>query len=229
MNCLIIEDEPLAMLRLTDYVQRVPFLRLAFCVDNGLEAIDILRKNSIDLIFLDIEMDGLSGLQLLEIIPNRPAVILTTAHDQYALKAFDFQVTDYLLKPFTFERFLQAVTRAFEKENRISEALPNGFLFVKTEYKLQKVLLDKILFIEGMGDYRRIHLKEERIMTLETFGELERQLPGRQFCRVHKSYLVALDKIEVVERDRIRILDQLIPVSETYRDQFYGLIGRKSK
>ncbi|GAB3890417.1 LytTR family DNA-binding domain-containing protein [Larkinella knui] len=228
MNCLLIEDEPLAMLRLREYVQRIPFLTLSYAVDNGLEAIPILQRETIDLVFLDIEMDGFSGLQLLEALPKRPAVILTTAFDQYALKAFDLQVVDYLVKPYTFDRFLQAVTRAQDglktgqRENR------NPFLFVKTEYRLQKVAFDDILYIEGMRDYRRIYAGDEKIMTLETFGDLEQQLPPQRFCRVHKSWLVALDKIESIERDRIKIRQALIPVSETYRERFYRLIGRSA-
>lgn len=226
MNCLIVEDEPLAMLRLKEYVQRVPFLHLSHTLDNGLDAIGILQRERIDLLFLDIEMDGFSGIQLLESLPRRPAVILTTAFDQYALKGFDLQVADYLLKPYTFERFLQAVTRVYESVRTDNEPLPNGFLFVKTEYRLQKVGFDEIRFIEGMRDYRRIHLDKESIMTLETFRDLEQQLPEKRFCRVHKSYLVALDKIESIERDRIRIQNDLIPVSNTYREKFYQLIGR---
>lgn len=226
MNCLLIEDEPLAMLRLKEYVQRVPFLHLRFAVDNGLEAIPLLQWEKIDLVFLDIEMDGFSGLQLLETLPKRPAVILTTAFDQYALKAFDLQVVDYLLKPYTFDRFLQAVMRAQEGFKSGNEENRNTFLFVKTEYRLQKVNFNEILYIEGMRDYRRIHAGNEKIMTLETFGDLEQKLPRQQFCRVHKSYLVALDKIESIERDRITIGKAIIPVSDTYRERFYQLIGR---
>lgn len=227
MKCLLVEDEPLAMMRLKEYVRKVPFLQLSYAVDNGIEAIALLQKESIDLIFLDIEMDGFSGLQLLESLPKRPAVILTTAYDQYALKAFDLQVTDYLLKPYTFERFMQAVIRAGEgpalKENE------KEFIFVKTEHRLQKINTDDILYIEGMRDYRRIHLNNEKIMTLETFGELEQKLPSSRFCRVHKSWLVSLNKIDSVERDRIRVRDTLIPVSDTCRDQFYQQIGRSPK
>ncbi|WP_207507502.1 LytR/AlgR family response regulator transcription factor [Telluribacter humicola] len=229
MRCLLIEDEPLAMLRLKEYVQRVPFLTLSHAVDNGLEAIPLLQREPIDLVFLDIEMDGFSGLQLLETLPVRPAVILTTAYDQYALKAFDLQVADYLLKPYTFDRFLQAVTRARQRQVAVPEETRQSFLFIKTEYRLQKVDFDQILYIEGMRDYRRIHMATEKIMTLETFGELERQLPRQQFCRVHKSYLVALDKIDSIERDRLKIQQALIPLSGTYRDHFYQLIGRSMK
>ncbi|SKB85645.1 LytR/AlgR family response regulator transcription factor [Dyadobacter psychrophilus] len=229
MNCLLIEDEPLAMLRLSEYVRRVPFLHLAHAVDNGWEALAILKNEKIDLVFLDVEMDDMSGIQLLDAVPTRPPVILTTAFDQYALKAFDLKVSDYLLKPYTFDRFLQSVIRVQEMSPAARTDDPKTYLFVKSEYRLLKILFEDILYIEGMRDYRRICLKNEKIMTLETFGQLEQQLPSTQFCRVHKSYLVAVDKIESVERDRITIQKCIIPVSLTYRENFYQLIGRPEK
>lgn len=229
MRCLLIEDEPLAMLRLKEFVGRLPFMTLIEAVDNALDAIPIIRREPVDLIFLDIEMDGITGLQFLEALPTRPAVILTTAFDQYALRAFDLQVDDYLLKPYTFERFLQAVTRVQQTVAKNQVELQSSFLFVKIEYRLQKVNLDEIIFIEGLRDYRRIHLKSEKILTLETFGELEQRLSHHRFCRVHKSYLVALDKIESIERDRIKIDQILLPISDKYRDIFYERIGRPVK
>lgn len=214
------------MTRLEDYVARLPFLRLIRSFDNCLEALELLRQQKIDLIFLDIEIDGFSGIQFLEAMSKRPAVILTTAFDQYALKAFDLNVTDYLLKPYSFERFVQAVGRVEEKQKSISPEVSQFFIFVKTEYRLQKISLNQILYIEGMRDYRRIHLETEKIMTLETFGDLERKLPPPQFCRVHKSFMVSVNKIESIERERITVGKALIPLSETYRSSFYELIGR---
>ncbi|WP_128548836.1 LytR/AlgR family response regulator transcription factor [Larkinella soli] len=228
MRCLLVEDEPLARLRLEEYIRRIPFLSLCGAVDNGLDALVILQQEPIDLVFLDIEMDGITGLQLLEALPAPPAVVLTTAYDQYALRAFDLQVVDYLLKPYSFERFLQAVTRARQRTGKSPEEVLPSFLFVKTEYRLQKVAFEQILYIEGMRDYRRLHLTAEKIMTLETFSALEQRLPRPQFCRVHKSYLVALDKIESVERDRIYLGPVVLPISNTYRDEFYARIGRSS-
>ena len=229
MNCLLVDDEPLAMLRLKEYIQRVPFLHLSHAFDNGWEALSVLQSGQIDLLFLDVEMDGFSGLQLLESLPKRPAVILTTAFDQYALKGFDLQVADYLLKPYTFDRFLQAVTRVQERLLPGPELATPTFFFVKTEYRLQKVAFDELLFIEGMRDYRRLHLNDSSIMTLETFGDLEKGLPENRFCRVHKSYLVAIDQIDSIERDRISIQNTLIPISDTYRSRFYQLIGRPAR
>ncbi len=224
INCLIIEDEPLAMERIKSSVLKVPFLNLVACYDNGLEAISFIKSNQIDLLFLDVQMDGFTGIQLLESLQKRPEVIITTAFDQYALKGFDLNVSDYLLKPFTFERFMQAVTRVYDRLTLTTTQISKQILFVKTEYRLEKVNLDDILYIEGMRDYRCIHLKEKSIMTLQTFSDLERELPSALFCRVHKSFIVAIDKIENIERDRIRIKNELIPVSDTFKEGFYKRI-----
>jgi two-component system LytT family response regulator len=224
INCLIIEDEPLAMERIKSFVLKVPFIELVACFDNGLEAISFIKNNKIDLLFLDVQMDGFTGIQLLESLQKRPEVIITTAFDQYALKGFDLNVSDYLLKPFTFDRFMQAVTRVYDKLSLTTIQVNKQILFVKTEYRLEKVNLDDILYIEGMRDYRCIHLKDKSIMTLQTFSDLERELPPALFCRVHKSFIVAIDKIENIERDRIRIKNELIPVSDTFKEGFYKRI-----
>ena len=225
MNCIIIEDEPLAMLRMKKYVEKTPSLQLLGAFESGLAAIGFLQTAKVDLVFLDIQMDKFSGIQFLESLAERPEVILTTAFDQYAIKAFELQVADYLLKPFSFERFLQAVARVQEKLDSGNSNLPSrSFLFIKTGHRHQKVLLKEILFIEGMRDYRKIHCVNSKIMTLETFRALEEKLPGKQFCRVHKSFMVAIDKIESIERGSIKIQKEIIPVSETYKDNFYKLM-----
>lgn len=225
ITCVIIEDEPLARRKLEQYVEKVPFLHLLYSFENALEAISFLRREAVDLILLDIQMDEFTGIDLLEALPQRPEVILCTAFEQYALKGFELQVADYLLKPFSFERFLQAALRVQDRLVAQNQKPTNSFVFIKTEYRLQKIEWDEILFVEGMGDYRTIHCTARKIMTLETFKELEEKLPDRLFCRVHKSYLVALGKIESVERDRIKIGRELIPVSETYKQRFYRRIG----
>ena len=224
INCIIIEDEPLAMERIRSFVQRVSFLNLLACFDNGVEAIGFIKANPIGLLFLDIQMDGFTGIQLLEALQKRPEVIITTAFDQYALKGFDLNVSDYLLKPFAFERFMQAVTRVYDRL-ALGVLQPNKqIIFIKTEYRLEKVSLDEILYIEGMRDYRCVYLKDKYIMTSQTFTDLEKELPPAQFCRVHKSFIIAMDKIESIERDRIKIKSELIPVSDTYKESFYKLV-----
>lgn len=221
INCIIIEDEPLAKEKLEEYVNKVSYLELKESFTSGLDALQFLKDNTIELIFLDVQMDELSGIQLLESLNKHPKVIMTTAFEEYAIKGFELNVTDYLLKPYTFERFLQAVDRVHNELSK--EKVSTDSIFVKTEYRLERVCFENILFIEGMRDYRRIHLIDKKIMTLQTFTEFEIQLP-KQFCRVHKSYIVSLDKIESVERDRIKIGKELIPISETYRKGFYDRI-----
>jgi two-component system, LytTR family, response regulator len=224
INCVIVEDEPLAEEKLRNFISKVPFLKLLASFDNGREAIPFIEKNNAGLIFLDIQMDDLSGIQLLESLAVRPEVIITTAYERYALKGYELNVSDYLLKPYSFERFLQAVNKV-HSFLMLDRPEPQPFIFIKTEHRLENVRLDDILFIEGMRDYRRIHTITKKLMTLQTFGDLEMNLPPRNFCRVHKSFLVALDKIEHIERERIRIKDQLIPISKTYKDEFFRRIG----
>lgn len=223
-SCIIIEDEPLALERTRQYVERVPSLDLLGTFENSLEGLAFLQSNDVDILFLDIKMDELSGVELLESARINSQVIFTTAYQQYALKGFELNVTDYLLKPFTFQRFLQAVNKAHHRLSRREASPQSDFIFVKTEHRLEKIMIADIIYIEGMRDYRCIHTRDKRIMTLQTFGELERMLPAHAVCRVHKSYMVALDKIESVERGRIIIGDQRIPVTATYKDAFYSMI-----
>lgn len=220
-TCIIVEDEPLALERTRTYVARVPELQLVGAFSSATEALVYLASHAVDVLFLDVQLGDMSGLRLLELARPPGAVILTTAYDQYALQGYDLNVTDYLLKPFTFERFLQAVGKA-QAKHRTEPLVPviPEFFFVKTEYRKEKVALADLLYIEGMRDYRRLHLAGRRIMTLQTFGHFEQELPAHAVCRVHKSYMVALAKIESVERDRIRIGSTLIPVSDTYRAGF---------
>jgi two-component system LytT family response regulator len=243
MNCIIIEDEPLAQERIRDYLQKIPFVHLLTTFDNCGDAMLFLKSNKVDLIFLDINMGDFSGIQLLEAVMIDSQVIITTAYHEYALKGFELNVTDYLLKPYTFERFLQAVDRA---QNNLSgrgraagrsgvgggrggmgAGAPGGgkkFIFVKTEYRLEKVVLNEVLYIEGVRDYRRIHVGTRQIMTLQTFGEFETEVPAAIICRVHKSFMVAIDKIDSIERDEIKIGGRIIPISETYKSRFFEII-----
>lgn len=223
-SCIIIEDEPLALERTKGFVMKIPFLNLLETFDNALEGLAYLKSNKIDLLFLDINMDELSGIDLLENSTLDCQVIITTAYSEFALKGYELNVSDYLLKPFTFERFLQAVNKLHDKKTVLSNELDTKFIFVKTENRLEKVNLDEILFIEGMRDYRRIHTINKRIMTLQNFSELEQLLPSKLICRVHKSYMVSISKIDEIERSRIKISKHIIPISETYRTHFYSQI-----
>lgn len=227
-TCIIIEDEPLALEKTKSFVDKVPFLQLSATFDNALTGLTYLNNNKVDVLFLDINMDELSGIELLESTKVNCQVILTTAYQEYALKGYELKITDYLLKPFTFNRFLQAVNKAQENIlHRTSDTQPE-FIFVKTENRLEKVMLNEIVYIEGMRDYLRIHTLTKKVMTLQNFSELEKLIPSTLVCRVHKSYMVALNKIDSIERSRIKIADQLIPISETYKEAFLQLINSRA-
>jgi two-component system, LytTR family, response regulator len=227
-SCIIIEDEPLALKRTSDFVNKIPFLNLKGTFDNSIKGLFYLKANKVDLLFLDINMDELSGIELLESSKIESQVIITTAYQKYALKGYELNVTDYLLKPFTFDRFLKAVSKAQENISKSQSAVQPESIFVKTENRLEKINISDILYIEGMRDYRRIHTVNKRIMTLQNFSELEQILPPNLVCRVHKSYMVSINKIESIERRRIKISDQIIPISETYIELFSQVINKRS-
>lgn len=219
ITCIIVEDEPLAMKRTKSYVQKTPTLELLGCFENALEALEFLAQNKIDLIFLDIKMDELTGIEFLESTTIESKVIFTTAYEEYALKSYELNVLDYLLKPYTYPRFLKAVNK-FTKENEVTD-----YMFIKSGYQLEKVYFNDILFIEGMGDYRGIHTNNKKILTLQTFSNLQQLLPSNIFKRVHKSYMVSINQIDRIERTIIVIGKERIPISSTYKDEFYQFIN----
>ncbi len=229
INCIIIEDEPLAQERLRNYIQRLGFVHVVAAFSNGIDALVFLKSNKIDLVFLDINIEELSGIQLLEAAGIKTEVIITTAYDEYALKGFELNVTDYLLKPYSFERFMAAVDRVKNNLLKKEPAAEKKFIFIKTEYRLEKLLFSDVVYIEGMRDYRKIHAINRQIMTLQTFKELEIEIPGNIICRIHKSYMVAIDKIDSIEKDGVRMKNIIIPVSDTYRKSFFKLLGHSPK
>lgn len=229
LNCILVEDEPLALERAKGFILKLPFLNLLSTFDNAIDALSFLKSNKAHLLFLDINMDGLSGIDLLESSTIDTEVIITTAYPEYALKGFDLQVSDYLLKPYTFERFVQAVDRVHNNLFRNGNSTEKNFFFVKTEYRLEKIFFTDVLYIEGMKDYRKIHTTTKPVMTLQTFNDFEKEISSSLICRVHKSFMVSLDKIESIERDRIKIRNTLIPISDTYKEIFYELINRSTK
>jgi DNA-binding LytR/AlgR family response regulator len=238
LSCITIDDEPLALDIIQDYILRVPFLEFRGRFDNALDAINFLKENPVDLIYLDIQMDSLSGVQMLKFLQDRPQVIFTTAYSSYAVQGYELDVTDYLLKPISFERFLLSANKAYERkknslppESSKSEMLISNpridYFFIKTEYRLQKVNFRDILFIEGQGDYLKIILPSENIMTLQTFKKIEEILPEDHFVRIHRSYIIALDKIDSIERNRVIIGGQILPVSDTYKDAFFAVVEKR--
>ena len=225
LTCIIVEDEPLAFDKLKDFIGRVPFLELVNGFENALDALHFLNEHPVDLIFLDIQMEHLTGIQMLESMSEKPYVIITSAYTDYALKGYELQVFDYLLKPYSFERFLAAVNKVCEDSGRKNpSAVPLTHIFVKTEYRIENVRIDEILYIEGMQAYLRVVLPCRKIMTKQSFRSLLSQLPDEDFVQVHKSWAVNIKKIESIERNRIRIGGQLIPIGDTFREAFHRKI-----
>jgi two-component system, LytTR family, response regulator len=227
IKCIAIEDEPLALKKIKEFIEQVDFLNLLAGFDNAIKAVGFLKENSVDLIFLDIRMKKLSGIQFLESLQIKPKVIITSAYDEYALKGYELDVVDYLLKPFTFELFLKSVDKVYNQLNSSKNNDSNDYVFVKTEYRIEKIEIKDILFIKGMKDYLQIHTTERKIMTLQTFKNFLEILPQIDFQRVHNSYIVSISKIENIERNRIRIGKELIPISNSYKDKFYGILREK--
>jgi two-component system LytT family response regulator len=226
IDCLIVDDEPLAVEKLREFVQKVPYLNLLAGLHSGMEAFRFIKENKVDLIFVDIEMDELSGLELIESLSSVPYVIVTTAYDRYAVKGYELDIADYLLKPIRFDRFLRAVEKVYNS-CRKEDNTQREFIFIQSEYKNVKISIRDILYIEGLQDYRGIVTEASRILTLQTFQDLEAMLPPEKLVRVHKSFIVAIDKIQFIERNRIRIKDKLIPLGDTYKERFFGLTGLK--
>jgi two-component system, LytTR family, response regulator len=233
-TCLIVEDEPLARNLLTEYVKKVSFLNLVQACSNPMEALDVLRTNTIDILFLDIQMPEITGITLLKILQKKPMVILTTAYSEYALESYELDVVDYLLKPITFDRFLKAVDKASQRisapsptniERPLGESVPN-FVFVKDGTKLVKINFDDILYVEGLKDYVTIHTKTQKVVTLQRLKSLELQLPTDKFIRIHHSFIIALKAIEVVHKGEVQIGSAMIPISDSYKKAFKDLIDK---
>jgi len=222
MRCVIVDDEQLVRELLEDNIRQIPFLQLVATCKNALEAADVLQRESVDLLFLDIQMPRLTGLQFLQSLKEPPLVILVTAYEKYALEGFDLQVVDYVLKPFSFERFLKACQRAgdlFRLQQNSRPADPTYF-FVNVDYTMVKVEVADIIFIEGVKDYIRIHLSStpKPVFTRTTLRAMEERLPAPDFIRTHKSYLVATRKITSVRRDLVCIGDKEIPIGDSYKE-----------
>jgi two-component system, LytTR family, response regulator len=231
INCIAIDDEPPARTLIKGFILKVPYLKLLNTFKDGISGIEFIKLNDVDLVFLDIEMGGLSGIQLLKALNKKPKIIITTAYRNYAIDAFDLDVTDYLLKPLSFERFLKAVDKVYdlickEKEIFNTQKAQRDFMFVKTEYKMQRINFDDILYIEGLCEYLIIKTKTSKITTLQSFKNIEKLLPKSNFIRVHKSYMVALDKIDLIEKHTIKIGDKKIPVGDKFKNNFFNTISK---
>jgi DNA-binding LytR/AlgR family response regulator len=236
IRCLIVDDEPLALDLIEDYVLKTPFLELVNKFSSPFQAIDALQNEKVDLIFLDIQMPGLSGIDFSKLLQNGPKIIFTTAYSQYALEGFKVDALDYLVKPINYQEFLKASNKALTwfsliEQNSDSKSVEPSItsIFVKSEYKLLKVELSDILYIEGLKDYVKIYLKEQSkpILSLMSLKTLEEKLSPEQFMRVHRSFIVNLSQISRIERNRIVFGSVYIPIADSYKEPFQEFLNKK--
>lgn len=237
ISCLIVDDEPMALSLIESYVLKTPFLELKGKCRSAFEALEKIHETPIDLLFLDIQMPQLNGIELSKTLSKNTKVIFTTAFDQYALEGFKVDALDYLLKPFNFEEFYKASSKAKDWFALVHQSnKPNShkesptYIFIRAEYKLVKILLDDILYIEGLKDYVKIWLANESrpLLTHTSLKKLEEELPKNKFMRVHRSYIIALDKIQAVERSQALIHNQYIPIADQFKQTFLDFIDKNS-
>jgi two-component system, LytTR family, response regulator len=236
LRCIAIDDEPLALELLVDNISKVPFLELVAQCNNPMEAIRVVQEQKPDLIFLDIQMPGITGLQLLQGLTNRPMAIFITAYEKYALDSYNLDVIDYLVKPVSIDRFIKACNKALElhelktAQKQLTPATQTDYIFVNVEYSLVKVVLSDIIYIEGMKDYIRIHLHNSNkpIVTRMNMKAMEDQLPKERFLRIHKSYIVSIDFITSFRKNSVFLDKTELPVGEAYRESIDHLTGKKN-
>lgn len=235
MRFIIVDDEPLAQRVIEKYSDDVPTLELVGKCDSAFTAMELLNNTPVDLMFLDINMPKLLGIDFLKMLKNKPLVVFTTAHREYALEGYDLDVVDYLTKPFSFERFYKSVLKAQElhqlrneKRNESTvihnEHERDKLIFVKADNKIFKVYLNSIFYIEALGDYVKIRTQNGTVVTYQTLKGIEEQMPNEEFIRVHKSYIVAFSKIDIIEGNTIKIGEAEIPIGKNYRRGFFDLI-----
>jgi len=230
INCLIIDDEPSSQTVLKKFIENVDFLELVNVCGNAIEALQVLKQNqNIDLLFLDINMPKVSGLTFYKSLQNPPDVIFTTAYPQYALEGFEVNAIDYLLKPFSFERFFSAVNKVIEKKFTSDKTLEDDhYLLIKSNKTLHKVFSKKILFIEALGDYVKVHLEDQFILTNATFISVYESLPKQMFIRTHKSFAINFKKMNSISGNQISIGNFKIPIGQKYKDEFLKFVNNSS-
>ncbi|MCX6232360.1 MAG: LytTR family DNA-binding domain-containing protein [Bacteroidetes bacterium] len=239
LKCLIVDDEPLAQRIIEKYAEDVPTIEIIGKCKNAFEALQLLNDNHVDLLFLDINMPKLSGINFLKTLKNPPLTIFTTAYSEYALEGYELDVIDYLKKPFSFERFLKAVQKAQErvkegsKETIVHEVVSahnneEGFIFVKSNKKTFKVNISDVFYIEALGDYVKIHTNDKVIVTYQSMKKIEALLPAANFTRIHKSYIVAISKIKSIEGNMVEIKDEKLPIGSNYKQEFQSIIDKSS-
>ena len=231
INAIIVDDEPLAQNVILQYAREIHNLEIICVCNDALEALKAVSTNDIDLMFLDINMPKISGIDFLKNIKNAPLVIFTTAYTDYALESYELNVLDYLKKPFSFERFLKAVQKAEEQlkliRSSMAEKETNGnFLFIRANKKVHKVSIDDIYFIEGLGDYIKINLKDSHLVTNYSMKKMEDLLPPKDFFRIHKSFIIRFDKISTIEGNLVEINNKKLPIGNSYRQEFFDKVNR---
>ncbi len=236
IRALIIDDEPLARNVILEYSKRINNLTIVEACEDAVQAIEILGNTNIDLLFLDINMPMLSGISFLKTLKNPPLVIFTTAYAEYALESYELNATDYLKKPFSFERFLKAMNKACEQlslmqaqnkqESTLNKAAPDGYVFIKANKKTYKVNFKDILYVEGLGDYIKIQLRGQHIVTNLTMKKMYDILPSDCFYRIHKSFIISLDNIETIEGNMVQVNKVKLPVGNSYRQDFFQIINK---
>ena len=237
IRTIIVDDEPLALDILESYIMKAPEIELVARCNNALEANSILKTEKVDLMFLDIQMPQISGVEFLKTLSNPPAVIFTTAYPDYAIEGYELNVMDFLLKPISFDRFVKAVNKATEKLSKSGSETNNksdnteDFFFIKADKKLVKVNFDDIIYIEGLKDYVIIRCEQNRIITLQTMKSLEDRLPAGIFKRVHRSYIVNLNKILALDGSILEVMEKgqtkILPIGKNYKDELLDLINDK--
>jgi DNA-binding LytR/AlgR family response regulator len=233
IKTIAIDDEPLALKLLCDYIDKTPYLKLVASFSNPLEAIGFLHNEPVDLMYLDIQMPDITGVEFARSLPHPPKLIFTTAFDNYALEGFKLNAIDYLLKPFNYQEFLSASQKAFdlilleEKAQQSTVEEEHGFLFIKSEYKLRRIKLDHILYIEGLKDYLKVYLADEDkpVLSLSSLKSILQKLPEKQFMRVHRSYIINLSQVKTIERGTVLYGDKHIPVSAQYKEAFQAWVS----
>jgi DNA-binding LytR/AlgR family response regulator len=237
LRCIAVDDEPLALELLEDNISKVPYLQLVATCSNAMEAMKVLQQQSVDLLFLDIQMPGLTGLQFIQSMTEKPMIILITAYEKYALDGFNLDVLDYLVKPVSLDRFVKACNKAKElfelknkPKNKEASANPDYF-FVNVDYSLLKINFNDIKYIEGLKDYIKIHLKSSAraVITRMAMKAIEEELPGNKFLRIHKSYIVSLEYITAIRKNSVFIDEMELPVGENFREAVLNLTGRSDQ
>ncbi len=228
MKCLIIDDEPLARDLLEDNIRQVPFLELTGTCSNALEALDVIHREKIDLLFLDIQMPGLNGIQFLQTLKQPILVVFITAYEKFAIEGYNLDVVDYLLKPVAFDRFLKAANKAQELFALRSKPVSPDFIFVHADYNLVKISFNDVIYVEGLKDYVKIHLASSQrpVITRMSMKSLEELLPMKKFMRIHKSFILSVEKIISIRKGRVKIAAAELPISDSYAERFYQLIGK---